>query len=157
MGYYDVAQICLRGHVVNDSSKEFPEHNKQFCDRCGSPTITRCQKCNSEIQGRFYEEDVFGGIYEAPAFCRDCGTPFPWTEAKIKAFDEYTELLEIPKEDKEALKKNVQDIVISTETTPVSATKFKQTLSKAGKGALEGAKEIVIDIISETAKKIIWP
>jgi hypothetical protein len=157
MGYYDVAQICMRGHVVNDSFKEFPEHNKRYCDRCGSPTINRCQKCNSEIQGRFYEEDVFGGTYEAPAFCHNCGASFPWTETKIKAFQEYTELLDIPKEDKKVLEESISDIVISTETTPVSATKFKKILTKAGKNALEGAKEIVIDIISETAKKIIWP
>ena len=158
MGRYDTAQICLKGYVINPSSNRLSKHNKKFCDKCGFPTITNCQNCGCDIQGRYHDEaSIRVRPYIPPAFCYNCGAPFPWTEAKLKAFREYTELLEIPKKDKEALEKNVHDIVISTETTPVSATRFKQTLSKAGKGALEGAKEIVIDIISETAKKIIWP
>jgi hypothetical protein len=158
MGRYDVAQVCLKGHVINPSANRFTKHNKKFCDKCGSPTITKCQKCDCDIQGRYHEESAIRiRPYFLPAFCQNCGAPFPWTEAKMNALREYTELLEIPEKDKKAIEESVPDIVISTETTPVSATKFKKALTKAGKGALEGAREIVIDIISETAKKIIFP
>jgi hypothetical protein len=48
--WYDVAQICLNGHVINDSVKKYPQHNKKFCDKCGVATINNCPNCNTEIQ-----------------------------------------------------------------------------------------------------------
>ncbi len=155
MGWYDNAQICLKGHVINDSVKEFPEHNKKFCDKCGSPTITRCPKCNTEIQGTFHEEDTFDINYKAPSFCHNCGAAFPWTEAKIKAAHEFAHSLEISGEEKRTLDESIDDIVITTATTAASANKFKIILSKAGKTTLETGREILTDILSETAKKII--
>jgi hypothetical protein len=158
MGHYDIAQICLKGHVANHSYKKYPQHNKKFCDICGSPTITTCPKCNSEIQGEYHVEGVIGSSgYVTPAFCRNCGAPFPWTEAKIKAAHEFAQSLNLGKEDKRVLEESIDDIVITTATTAASANKFKTILSKAGKTTLETGKEILTDILAETAKKIIWP
>jgi len=65
--------------------------------------------------------------------------------------------LDLEKEDKKALEESVGDIVITTATTAASANKFKTILPKAGKTTLETGKEILTDILAETAKKIIWP
>ncbi len=54
-GWYDTAQICINGHVINSMSKSHPEHNKKFCDKCGEPTITNCPKCNAPIRGHYHE------------------------------------------------------------------------------------------------------
>jgi len=157
MGYYDVAQICMKGHVINKSVKGFPEHSKKFCPQCGSPTITHCPKCNTYIQGVFYEEeDIYDPNYEVPWFCQNCGAAFPWAEAKLKAAHEFAQSLDISKEEKKTLEQSIDDIVITTATTAASADKFRRILSKTGKTTLETGKEILTDILSETAKKIIF-
>ena len=39
----------------------------------------------------------------------------------------------------------------------IIATRFKRIARKAGKEALGGFKNILVDIVSETVKKILWP
>ena len=92
-----------------------------------------------------------------PIFCPDCGKPYPWTEAKLKAAKELTDLLEeLEPEEREILKKSFNDIVRDTPQTTVAATRFKRLAAKAGKVAADGLKDILVDIASETAKKLIW-
>ena len=174
-GWYDTAQICINGHTVNLMSVSRPEHNRKFCDRCGAPTITKCQNCNVSINGFYHEGtadefDIEGMIEEivnpppnithnyttVPSFCPDCGKPYPWTEAKLKAAQELTDLLEeLEPEEREILKKSFDDIVRDTPQTKVAATQFKRLLLKVGKTMAEQLRELVVDIASETAKKII--
>jgi len=45
MSYYHTAQICLNGHIINESIEEYPEKNEKFCSLCGSETITECPSC----------------------------------------------------------------------------------------------------------------
>ena len=52
--WYDTAQICINGHVINSMSISHPEHNKKFCDKCGALTITNCPKCNTPIKGHYH-------------------------------------------------------------------------------------------------------
>ncbi len=54
-GRYDTAQICMNGHIINSMSKSHPEHNKEFCDKCGARTITKCPHCNTPIRGHYHE------------------------------------------------------------------------------------------------------
>ena len=74
----DTMQICLNGHVINDEFLRNPKYNKDYCDRCGKETITRCpnRKCDKLIPGR-----LFGSSWSrrAPSFCEHCGEKFPWT------------------------------------------------------------------------------
>ena len=74
----DTMQICLNGHVINDEFLRNPKYNKDYCDRCGKETITRCpnHKCDKPIPGR-----LFGSSWSrrAPSFCEHCGEKFPWT------------------------------------------------------------------------------
>jgi len=156
--HYDVAQICLNGHVVNDSAVGSPEHNKKFCDLCGKPTITSCQNCESPIQGYYYMESVTGYGYDRPAFCPQCGHAYPWTQAALDAAREFAdELDELNGEEKELLKRSLDDIVGDTPRTPLAATKFKKYAAKAGKAAADSLKSILINVASETAKKLLWP
>src|SRR5262249_17929827 len=89
MGEYDVAQICSNGHVINTTSRKFPEHNQDHCDRCGEQTLTRCPGCTTYIRGYYHVPGVFGGDeYRAPAYCYKCGRPFPWTVTALTAAQE---------------------------------------------------------------------
>ena len=91
-----------------------------------------------------------------PVFCPDCGKPYPWTEAKLKAAQELTDLQEeLEPEEREILKKSFDDIVRDTPQTKVAATQIKRLLLKVGKPVAELFRELVVDIASETAKKII--
>jgi len=93
-----------------------------------------------------------------PSFCPDCGKPYPWTEAKLKAAQELSDELDnLSSEERNLLKKSLDDIVRDTPQTTVAATRFKKLVAKAGKVAADGFRDILVDVLSEAAKKIIWP
>ena len=73
-------QVCLKGHVINNSYKEYPDNNKDYCDECGSETITECPSCGASVPGKKHVPNVIaGGPTEPPNFCDSCGSGFPWT------------------------------------------------------------------------------
>jgi len=155
---YDISQICLNGHVINDSTREFPEHNKDFCDKCGEKTITTCQKCKSDIQGCYHVKGVVRS-YKTPAshYCKNCGNPFPWTEAKINSALELVKELELSEENQEIINENINDIITETPKTDLAVIRFKKVMSSIGKNASEMFKNILTNILSEAIKKQIWP
>ena len=156
--WYDVAQICLNGHVINDSVKKYPQHNKKFCDKCGVATITNCPNCNAEIQGEYHVKGAISFSYTAPAFCPNCGKSYPWTEAKIQAAHDLAQELEnISDDDKEILTQSINEIVKDSPRTTLAATRFKKILSKTSKPIVDAFRDILIDIVSKTAKKLLWP
>ncbi len=157
MGHdHDVAQICLNGHVANSSSQGFPQFNKKFCDKCGAQTITECPNCHTPIQGSYRESMSFG--YEAPRFCFNCGRPFPWTEAKTRAaHDLAMELDGLSEHDREILARSIDDLIKESPATPVAATRFKKIMVKVGASAASMFREILVDVLSETAKKTLFP
>jgi len=155
---YDIAQVCLNGHVTNDSYRNFPQRNKKFCDKCGEPTITKCPKCETAIRGKYHARGVssIGFTYHPPAFCHECGQPYPWTTSKIEAAKKMAmELEDISKEDREILAKSFDDMIRDSPEATLAATRFKRIISKVGKPVMEEFRELIVDIASETAKKII--
>ena len=58
MGSYDIAQVCLNGHLINASTQRSPEFSKKFCSRCGAPTTTTCTQCDAPIQGEYHVEGI---------------------------------------------------------------------------------------------------
>lgn len=82
--WYDTMQVCLNGHVINDSHHKYPQRNKEFCTKCGQKTITQCPKCSDPIPGKMQDTGVFapGSTPSAPEFCQHCGERFPWTQEK---------------------------------------------------------------------------
>jgi len=67
------------------------------------------------------------------------------------------ELENLTPEEREQLKGSLDDIIRDSPQATVAATRFKRLAAKAGRTAADGLKEIMIDLVSETAKKIIWP
>jgi len=94
-----------------------------------------------------------------PSCCPDCGKPYPWTEAKLKAARELADELDnLSPEERDLLKKSLDDIMLDTPQTIVAATRFKKIAAKAaktGKATVKELRKLVVDIASETAKKII--
>jgi hypothetical protein len=154
---YDVAQVCPNGHVANDSTVQFPEFNRVYCEACGEMTITACPSCEHPIRGR-----LPGGLslaeFKPPAFCRNCGQPFPWTQRGIQAaIDLATVVGGLEGDDAAEFDASIRDIARDTAQAQVSAHRVKKLLGKVATATGSAIRDIMVDIASETAKKIIWP
>jgi hypothetical protein len=157
--HYDAAQICLNGHVINDRARDYPRHNANFCQKCGAATTIQCPNCKTEIRGDYEAEGIaFIGAshYHAPAFCHDCGKAYPWTDSKIRAAEELIELAErLEKAEKDALAADLPDLIRDTPRTQVAAMRFKKLAAKIGGGVSSALRDIVVDVASDAAKKVI--
>ena len=152
-GLHDIAQICLNGHVVNALFNSLPQFNENYCGICGKETITSCLNCNASIKGHY-----IGPItthYEAPNYCSECGNPYPWIERGIKSIGELIELTEANREDKDTIMEGINDIMISTPSTQATATRMRTFLDGASKHVATAIREIIVEIASDAAKKII--
>ena len=157
MGVYRTAQICQNGHVIT-SADTSPGLSAPFCRQCGSKTITKCPDCSANIRGYYHVDGVvsLGEHYGAPAFCHACGKPYPWTAAKLEGARELAdELHELTTEEREKLKGTLDDLVRDTPRTQVASTRFKRIMSKVGASSASAMRDIIVDVLSESAKKMI--
>lgn len=157
--HYQIAQICINGHVVKSTLDAVDEAEGKYCRRCGMKTITKCQNCKKPIQGEFYNPDVvvIGIDFPAPPFCIYCGKPFPWTESGLRAAKEYAEeMMNLTPEEKETLKKSIDDIVSDSAQTNVAVVRFKRVVSKGGSEASNVLNSILINLATQGAKDAIW-
>jgi len=67
------------------------------------------------------------------------------------------ELSQLTTDEREQLKKGLDDIVTDTPQTVLAATRFKRLAEKAGKGALDTFRAVLTTVLSEAAKKILFP
>jgi hypothetical protein len=138
MADYDIAQICLNGHVTNDSILRRPQDNEDYCQRCGKPTIIACPKCKAPIRGHpYFENNVNLARYiNAPRFCIACGNPFPWFETKVQAAKELAGMHEdLNNKDKELLKTSFDDLIQDNAKSEVAALKLRPVFKKFKQGA----------------------
>jgi hypothetical protein len=157
--FYDTAQICLNGHVINDNYRLYPEHNQRHCDKCGEPTIITCPHCNAAIRGSYEVPGVavMGAPAPAPAFCHECGQSYPWTEKRLETAKYLAEEFDqLDEAEIQALKGTLDDLVRETPKTELASFRFKKLMKKAGKGAYDAMKDILTDLVSETVKKSIF-
>jgi hypothetical protein len=155
--WFDVMQVCLNGHKTAEGLKTWPQHGKQFCSNCGAATISKCQNCQKDIPG-FYHAPFNIADAVVPVFCQSCGKPYPWTESKLKAAQELAQEVEgLSDSERDALKASLDDLVRDTPRTGLAATRFKRLVAKSGKGTAEAFKTILIDVLVETAKRVIFP
>ena len=153
--FIDTAQICLGGHIITDAINKNPEYKEKFCSKCGKATIVNCPNCNKEIKGHHYLSGVIMPRISLPKYCSNCGEAYPWTKSRIETAQKLTDdLKELNTEEKEELKKTIDNIVQETPQTENAATRFKWLTDKAGLAA-KPIRELIVDIASETAKKII--
>ena len=154
--WYDTAQICKNGHLVTEYYESSPVHDEKFCSKCGVETITKCLHCDAKIRGTYHVPGVCGfSNYEVPLYCYSCGKSYPWTEEKIKAIKEFSDETNLSAEDKKIIEDNVQSIVVDSPSTQVSAIRIKKVLSKVGGVFVQKLQDMIVDVASETAVKLI--
>lgn len=156
--YYDTAQICLNGHVVNTMAATSPQSSQKHCADCGAQTIMACTSCNAKIRGEYHVPGVFVfSHYYKPSYCHNCGTAFPWTVSSLEAARELADEFDgLTQEEKEQLKSSFPDLVKNTPKTTVAETRFKKLMKKAGSEAYDGMKSILVDVVSEAVKKSVF-
>lgn len=156
---YHIAQVCTNGHVVSAMLNSLEDKRGEFCEQCGKSTIVTCPSCNKPIQGWAHNPHVSMLVeFSPPNFCLFCGKSFPWTESKIEALQELIEFEKgLSEEDKGLMKNTIDDIINETPKTKIASMKFKQGFSKLGKESGKIARDILVDIASETAKKVLFP
>jgi len=170
---YDVAQVCLNGHLISDHAQSRPEFSKKFCPDCGAETVTQCPDCGQTIQGAVHSTYLTGGsryLGRPPvqrtmttsgsvrAFCHACGKPYPWTRAGIETAKALAlEFEELNDAERIQLQASIDDLVTDTPKTNVAVVRFKKLMPKVGKHGADALKAILIDLIAEGAKKALWP
>lgn len=156
MGHYRTAQICMNGHCITDSYDAYPQRGQPFCEQCGASTITECPSCKAKIRGDYYEDGIcsLSSFFKAPAYCCQCGAPFPWTQAAMEAAaDLIKEDQELLPDQQERLLASLPDIIAETPRTNLATVRIKKALLAAGKFTAEGLRQFVIDFGCELAKK----
>ncbi len=156
--YYTML-VCKNGHVITDSLERSACDDK-FCDRCGAPTISSCPTCGAKIRGDTKGGGVFivGYVTPAPKYCPECGAPFPWTIATIESLRELAELDDgLSDEDATELAKSAEATLSETPKTKAAAVRVKRILTRAGRETASAARDLLVDVMAETAKRIIWP
>lgn len=157
MSEYDVAQICLNGHIVTEFAAGSPHYREEFCSRCGARTITACENCKADIRGYLHGSGYMGSMAR-PAFCQYCGHAFPWTTSALVAAREMADELDgLKPDERDALKGSLDDLVRDTVRTPLAVVRFKKLAAKAGKEGAAGLREVLISVVTETVRRAIWP
>lgn len=157
---YDIAQICINGHVINSRAQSNPERNQKFCDICGEQTITECPQCKNPIRGNYHVPGVLaiGFEYIPPKFCHNCGKPYTWTEMKLRTAQELADEVEnLTPAERDILKLSLDELVRDTPDVQIASLRFKKLMTKAGKDVANAFRDILVDVASETAKKMLWP
>lgn len=156
--YYSML-VCENGHVLTECL-ERSANDSAYCDTCGAKTISECPSCGAKIRGDLIDSGVvmIGFTPKAPRYCPECGKPYPWTVAAIEALRELADLDdELDNIDKAVLVDSAKEAMTDNPKTKVAALKVKKVLGKAGKATASAARDLLVDVLAESAKKMIWP
>lgn len=168
--HFATAQICNNGHIVNIDTDNHPECNRNFCPECGMKTIIACPSCNAPIKGLHFKTETYqttrpgvyvlgqsrvkttsqnvpvnpDDIFNVPAYCHNCGQPYPWTESLLQEADTIIDSFdELTEEQRKLLKDKFPDLLTETPRTISSALTFSKLIngltsvgSAVGKGFL---------------------
>jgi len=158
-GWQDTALVCLNGHMVNHSMKRDPECSTKFCKKCGEKTISQCTHCGHDIQGNYHYPGVVAlGPDKPHGFCHNCGRAYPWTERTLEAAKELIGMADgLSTTEKQDFNRSVGELMREGPRIVVAAEKVKRYCKQAGKVVGEAVYKMVIDVASETAKKIMIP
>ncbi len=145
------AQYCLNGHANGFANPSLPGSRQRFCNVCGTESLAACPRCQSPFP-------AYSQIPPAPAFCGGCGNPLPWTVQSLQAAVDLADLQDyLSSADRELLKKSLDDLIRDTPQTIVAVQRVKILLSKGAKPTLEAFRSILVNIVTESVKKSLFP
>lgn len=147
------------GHLRNSDSEGHSAKNEKSCSICGSHVISACPVCKAPLRGAYYARkpmygsshyDLWSGTSSKapivgytdhripsnvtiPAYCHNCGEPYPWTVARLQAFENIVDSLDdISPELKIKLKEFFPDIITQTPRSELAVIFLEKALQAAG-------------------------
>ncbi|HSY34440.1 MAG TPA: DUF2321 domain-containing protein [Acidobacteriaceae bacterium] len=154
---HSTQRACLNGHIISNRAND-GQPQQMWCSKCGQATIDRCPACEGELQGAPHYSSI---VPKKPAdYCIHCGKALPWTERHLEALREVASLMdELDESDRQSLDDLLPDLVSKdgTPRTEVGIVKMKKLLKKGGSVFAESARKLLVDVISETARKALFP
>lgn len=156
MNYYENAQICLNGHVISNNINN--DTLQEHCSKCGAKTITECPDCHAPVHGsHVFDAFMVDPNYKIPAYCHNCGRPYPWTETFI---DNAVALIdmddEMENDTKKLLKDAIPNLMVDTPATSLSIAKYQKAIPKASDILRECLYSLLVGFISEPARKALF-
>ena len=153
---YMTAAVCTNGHVATEAL-EYGTGQDKHCGVCGASVIAACPNCKTPIRGFFHVSGVFTTApYRPPAFCFECGKPFPWTAEKLAAAKDLADELEdVSADDRAKLKTAIEDVATGGPRAEAGAARIKRMVGKAGTTVGQALWKISVEVASEAAKKIL--
>lgn len=154
MNGYEIAQICLNGHLITSNVELNPQFKKDFCNRCGEETICYCLNCKHPIKGNYHSSTVKGFLdnlnYNIPKFCDICGKSFPWFKNKLVCAYKYVEQLDcLNTEEKADLKYSITEFVKETPNVFNAKVILNECLSKVDDNIRNDLINLMRDILGE--------
>lgn len=146
----------MNGHVMSKYEADY----QKFCSFCGEKTYSACPHCGSPIRGLKELDFVFVGQrpYSRPNYCYECGKPYPWTEKVLESAVELISLDDdLDTKSRQLIKDAIPALLVDTPATPVSVAKYQKGIARAGEVLKNSLYNLLIDVISETAKKLLFP
>ncbi len=128
---YSHALICTNGHIIT-GSQEDDCVKANACTLCSARIISVCSNCDALIRGSYYEDKHFylSRLNKAPAYCHNCGEPYPWTKSRLEAVQNIVDMLdELSPEQKQELVKYIPDIMVDTPRTQYATLVVGKLLS----------------------------
>lgn len=142
--------ICENGDIIESSSTYC---DMKYCEKCSAPVISACPQCGTPIRG--HEEGV-SGYYHIPSYCRECGSPYPWTEKAIQsAACLLAEDENITAEECNRLIEILPDAMTETPRTNLAAVRIRKALKILGTFAADGLRQFVLDYGCDLLKNLI--
>lgn len=156
MASYRNATICINGHVLSTSDS----NTQAKCSKCGNEAISSCGNCGTAIRGSLIYPSNYIGFYNFnfPNYCHNCGEPYPWTSLIL---DNVIELMaledDVDDNVKEIIKNSIPGLLVDSPKTPLSVAKYQKNIGKFSDPIKNGLYQILIDVVSESVKKILFP
>lgn len=150
------AAICESGHTATSSMEISPDRSAAFCTVCGSKIIQQCPACGANIRGYYHVPQVLSlAEYVPPAYCHRCGTPYPWTSARLAAAADLVDEMGLGEEQQRAVKNALEKIAQDTPATPAAAARLRKLLGQATDSVGRAAWKLALDVATEAAKRIM--
>ena len=156
-GTYDILQACENGHLITERLQMHPERGQKHCHRCAAKTASECRSCGKSIRGHLNGAYVGGWEDEhVPAFCHECGTPYPWTARRIHAAQAMADEVEgLSDGDRIMLKSSIEEIVGDTPMSEVAVTRIKKIFKSVRADALPALRKLVVDVAGKAAAEML--